>query len=314
MVRHARGVDHWVSGHQGGTVGPSMATLSPSTARLISQLVERAGLCGTVLAAWVRMAPGTAVTARDLTAAANLSVSEEHGTAEILGTLADAGLLRASGSRWYPYPAFQETVAELATAMAAIDLYRAQVHQDATEAQVVLTRPMHSLKLEAQLSDAGWHTVSTEQTAKAFAALIQRASRRVVVMTPFLDEAGADWLKELLEPLPLGLEIVLILRSLEDSNRWDYPKGFPGLRDWLVRRRVRVLNYSIPRAPPPSRETFHAKVILADAAFAYVGSANVTVASREQSMEMGVVVKGQAAAQVAIVVDAVIRSASPWNP
>jgi len=290
-----------------------MATLTPTTARLISQLADRAGLCGTILAAWAKMAPGTAVTVRDLTAAANLSVSEEHGTAEILGTLTNAGLLRPQGSRWYPNPAFQQAVAELATAMAAIDFYRAQVHEDATEAQVILTRPMHSLKLEAQLLDAGWRIGTTEQTAKAFAGLIQRASHRLVVMTPFLDDAGAQWLKELIEPLRQGIEIVLILRSLDDPTRWDYPKGFPGLRDWLVRKHVRVFNYSIPRAPAPSRETFHAKVLLADTLFAYVGSANVTVASREQSMEMGVIVKGQAAAEVAIIVDAVISSAVPWN-
>jgi phosphatidylserine/phosphatidylglycerophosphate/cardiolipin synthase-like enzyme len=54
-------------------------------------------------------------------------------------------------------------------------------------------------------------------------------------------------------------------------------------------------------------------VILADAIFAYVGSANVTAASREQSMEMGVIVKGQAAAEVAIIIDAIIGSAIPWN-
>jgi phosphatidylserine/phosphatidylglycerophosphate/cardiolipin synthase-like enzyme len=196
--------------------------------------------------------------------------------------------------------------------MAAIDLYQAQIHQDASEAQVVLTRPTHSQKLESQLINAGWHTVSTEQTVDAFGALTQRATYRVVVMTPFLDEAGALWLRELLEPLHSDIRLILILRSLEDSDRWDYPKGFPGLQEWLVRKHVRVFNYSIPRAPPPSRETFHAKVILADRDFAYVGSANVTAASREQSMEMGVVVKGQAAAEVATIVDAVISSAVLW--
>jgi phosphatidylserine/phosphatidylglycerophosphate/cardiolipin synthase-like enzyme len=69
-----------------------------------------------------------------------------------------------------------------------------------------------------------------------------------------------------------------------------------------------LYNYSIPRDEGQKRETFHAKIILADSDVAYVGSANLTAASREYSMEMGVVLRGKAAREVAIVIDAVLRS------
>jgi phosphatidylserine/phosphatidylglycerophosphate/cardiolipin synthase-like enzyme len=131
-------------------------------------------------------------------------------------------------------------------------------------------------------------------------------------MTPLLDEHGATWLKELFGQAPATVETILILRSLDDPARWDYPKGFPLLREWLRERQVRVFNYSIPRGPAPGRETFHAKVILADSDLAYVGSANMTVASLETSLEMGVVLEGRAAREVSYVINAILKCAVAW--
>jgi phosphatidylserine/phosphatidylglycerophosphate/cardiolipin synthase-like enzyme len=53
--------------------------------------------------------------------------------------------------------------------------------------------------------------------------------------------------------------------------------------------------------------------VLCDRSAAYLGSSNVTAASLEHSMEMGVVLEGRAAASVADVIDAVLESAAPWN-
>jgi phosphatidylserine/phosphatidylglycerophosphate/cardiolipin synthase-like enzyme len=291
-----------------------MPGLSAVSLRLIRELSGRASLCSSIFSAWTKISPGTAVGVRELTARAGLSVSEEHGTAEILQTLTGLGLIIPSGCRWLPSTELYQSTEELAAAFAAIDYYREAVHRDATEAQVVLTRPGRSIGLEAELTQAGWRTANTEETDRSFKSLVQRATRRVVVMTPFLDERGAAWLKELLDPVPQHVDIVLVLRSLEDPSRPDYPKGFLLLRDWLGQRRVRVFNYSLPHGETSVRETFHAKVILADADSAYVGSANVTAASLEYSMEMGVVLKGRAAAEIAVVVDAVLKSATVWTP
>ncbi|MHB8744072.1 MAG: phospholipase D-like domain-containing protein, partial [Sulfuricaulis sp.] len=73
-----------------------------------------------------------------------------------------------------------------------------------------------------------------------------------------------------------------------------------------------VFNYSISRAGASGRETFHAKVVLCDEDSAYVGSSNLTAASLDHSMELGVALTGRAAAQVAIVMEAVLACASPW--
>ena len=58
------------------------------------------------------------------------------------------------------------------------------------------------------------------------------------------------------------------------------------------------------------RQTFHAKVVLCDDDVAYVGSSNLNAASLEHSMEMGVAMEGKAARDIAIVVEAVLKSAT----
>ena len=72
------------------------------------------------------------------------------------------------------------------------------------------------------------------------------------------------------------------------------------------------MNYSLPRSNTFGRETFHAKVVLCDSDTAYLGSSNMTSASLEHSMEMGVALRGRAAADVAVVVEAVMKAAQPW--
>ena len=131
-------------------------------------------------------------------------------------------------------------------------------------------------------------------------------------MTPFFDSTGAAWLQELLSCVSPGVERTLILRSLENNSRKDYPFGFDALSPWLRAQGIRVFNYSIPRKEG-GRETFHAKAVLCDRSAAYLGSSNVTAASLEHSMEMGVVLQGRAVASIADVIDAVLESAAAWG-
>ena len=106
---------------------------------------------------------------------------------------------------------------------------------------------------------------------------------------------------------------MLVLRSLEDSTRKDYPVGFDAIAPWLKTEGIKVFNYSIPRIEGAGRETFHAKVVLCDRNVSYVGSSNMNAASLEHSMEMGIVLQGKASADVATVVDSVLMAAVPWG-
>jgi phosphatidylserine/phosphatidylglycerophosphate/cardiolipin synthase-like enzyme len=272
----------------------------------IAALAPRASLAGALLEAWSELPEGSVQNARTLVSYAQLGVTEERAAEEVLELAVAAGLLERRETGFAARPNALAVFPRLAFALASVQYYLTAVHQEATRVQVVLTKPPRPSVLEQKLSELGWRTADLEATDHAFNSLVRSARRKVVVMTPFFDERGAAWLQELFGFVSAGVERFLILRSLEDSSKRDYPTGFSAIQPWLAAQQVKVFNYSIPRASGIGRETFHAKVVVVDRRHAYVGSSNVTAASLDHSMEMGVTLEGKAVASVAEVIDAVL--------
>lgn len=286
------------------------ADLSAFERQLVGVLSPRAGLASVILETWDALPIEAVQTAASIVALAQFGVTEERRTQQILDDAASAGLFAKEGSGYAVRPSVRPCLSRLALALRAIDFYLNEVHQDDTEAKIVLTKPPRPSFLEQELAKLGWHTAGIEPTEHAFIGLVQAATRRVVVMTPFFDVTGAVWLKELFGQVGAGVEKVLILRSLDDPARYDYPQGIVSISPWLKTTGVSVYNYSIPRIDAPGRETFHAKVVLCDSQSAYIGSSNLNAASLEHSMELGVVLRGRAALDASTVVSAVLRAAS----
>lgn len=284
-------------------------SLEPTALKVIEALSERASLCRRLFATWACLPQRVAVDATSLAASAGLGVTDELGAQQVLIELARLGLVMRQGEQYIASHALQSGLGALAVAFAGIDHYQERVHRDQTLARIVLTRPELSTTLESRLLERGWRLSAIESTDQAFLGIARSAARRLVVLTPFLDDKGAAWLRRLIELVPLDVAVVLVLRGLEDATRSD-ATGYAGIRAWLAQRGVRVLNYGLLR-PSGGRESFHAKVILADDSLAYVGSANVTGWSLDYSMELGVVLDGQAAAEIAEVVEAVLQAAMP---
>lgn len=278
---------------------------------VLAGLADKSGLAASLFDAWADLPADSVQSARTLVDASHLGVTEEGATKELLERSVGLGLVEAVPFGFRARSGAHTRFQRLAFALNAIEHYRSAIHQDATVAKVVLTKPPRPSVLEQKLSALGWRTTDLEPTEHAFHGMVRAAQRRVVVMTPFFDCTGANWLQELLSYASTDVERTLILRSLEDFSRKDYPVGFDTIAPWLKSERVRVFNYSISRAEG-GRETFHAKVVLCDRNAAYLGSSNVTAASLEHSMEMGVVLQGRAAAGVAEAVDAVLAAATQW--
>lgn len=278
---------------------------------VLAGLADRSGLAAAVLEAWAELPVDSVQSARSLIDVAQLGVTEEAATQSLLERSASLGLVESTPAGFKPRSGMHERFPRMALALHALEHYRSTVHRDATAARVVLTKPPRPSVLEQKLSALGWRTAELEATDHAFHGIVRAARRRVVVMTPFLDSTGAVWLKELLSYASPGVDRTLILRSLEDSMRKDYPLGFDAISPWLKAHGVRVFNYSLGRMEG-GRETFHAKAVLCDRSAAYLGSSNLTAASLEHSMEMGVVLEGRAAASVAEIIDAVLAAATPW--
>lgn len=278
--------------------------------RAVAGLASDAGLAAALLDAWANLPESSSQTVRSLIDSAQLGVTEERAAEAVLKVAIDLGLVEVTDSGFRPKGGYGQRFKRLAFALNAVDYYTTDVHRDATAAQVVLTKPPRPSILEQRLSELGWRTADLEPTDHAFHSMVAAAQKRVVVMTPFFDLKGAAWLQELLGFAAAGVDRALVLRSLEDPSRKDYPVGFDAIAPWLREQRIRVFNYSIPRVAGGGRETFHAKVVLCDRSAAYLGSSNVTAASLEHSMEMGVVLRGRAASGVAEVVDAVIAAST----
>ncbi|MFA6445486.1 MAG: phospholipase D-like domain-containing protein [Sterolibacterium sp.] len=278
----------------------------------VAGLSYRAGLAAALLDAWAELPDTSVQSERSLIDLAQLGITEERAAREVLEKGVELGLLEATSSGFRSRGSAHSKFRRLAFALNAIEHYVSSVHKDATTARVVLTKPPTPSMLEQKLSELGWRTSELEPTEHAFHSMVRTAESRVVVITPFLDVTGALWLRELFSLAQPGVDRVLVLRSLEDSARKDYPAGYDAIASWLMAASVRVFNYSIPRLEGGGRETFHAKVVLCDRNAAYLGSSNMNAASLEHSMEMGVALRGRAAADVAVVLDAVVSAAARW--
>ena len=281
--------------------------------QVLAGLAYKAGLAAALLDAWSGLSATSVQSERSLIDLAQMGVTEERAVREVLEKSVELGLLDAAPSGFRPRENAHGRFKRLAFALNAIEHYVLSVHKDATTARVVLTKPSRSSTLEQKLSERGWKTSELEPTDHAFHRMVRSAQRRVIVMTPFFDAKGASWLQELFSLVQPGVERILVLRSLEDPTRKDYPNGYDFIAPWLKAEVIHVFNYSIPRIEDSGRETFHAKVVLCDRNAAYLGSSNMTAASLEHSMEMGVALQGRAAADVAVVLDAVVSAAVQWT-
>lgn len=180
-----------------------------------------------------------------------------------------------------------------------------------SEVEVVLTPPKAPNKLEPAIRKLGPFSGLIQDTGEIFEHLAREARHSLVVMTPFLDEAGARLLLRLFSAATEGVEKKLILRFLSQGKDYGkYPSGFPLIQGELDAMGVDIYDYAVKRDQGDWLETFHAKAILADDRKAYIGSSNFNQFSLENSMEMGVMISGEPVRLVAKIMDS-IQSFSP---
>jgi phosphatidylserine/phosphatidylglycerophosphate/cardiolipin synthase-like enzyme len=236
--------------------------------------------------------------------AASLPGTQSIALEGLLHAMEGLGLVRAiAGFRWERMT--EESAFEhLAPLIAAVAFYRRSAHRDRTTAEVVVTRPGEPSALEQALHQCGFVTGLMEVTSEAFGDLATSATKSLTVMTPFLDVHGGRWLAHLLNRTKAEVRRTVILRHTANPTHHAYPVGIDTLRNSLGRTQVEVLDYLIQR-PAGGYETFHAKVIISDDSYAYVGSANMNRASLEYSMELGVLLRGDAARRICQIVDAI---------
>ncbi|GJL95935.1 MAG: hypothetical protein DHS20C05_23400 [Hyphococcus sp.] len=170
-------------------------------------------------------------------------------------------------------------------------------------ARLVVTMPQEPSRIASSLAKhAEASFTALTNTQDAFIHLARRAKDRLVVMTPFIDVSGASWAGDLFEATNAPNKTLIV----RDAAQLD-ACGTQGTR--LKALSSNVWDYAFYDSGDNSQtqlETFHAKIVLADGAAAYVGSANFLHRSREHNLECGFLLDGDAVAPVSILIDAVL--------
>jgi phosphatidylserine/phosphatidylglycerophosphate/cardiolipin synthase-like enzyme len=177
-----------------------------------------------------------------------------------------------------------------------------RVHKDRDAVRLVLTEPGLKSALRRAIDDAQVLPPVVFQTSDAFFNLARGAKQELVILSPFMDPQGAELLVELFSLCRPEVRRVLISRPLAEpqcGNAFN-----PRAADFR-RLNVSVIEYALPSSLPSGRETFHAKVVLADDSEFYVGSSNFMGSALERSFECGVFVRGETAKQMRSVLLAV---------
>ena len=162
------------------------------------------------------------------------------------------------------------------------------------------------------LPKQGFSWTRLYHTKDSLIELASQAERRLVIISPFLDREGLEWIGQLFDATGnKSIKRTMIVRGRDQTEADVLRKHNSPLAAWSVE----ILTYAILHDPvlrSPAIETFHAKILLADDDKAYIGSANMTRWSRDFSMECGVILRGPSVKPVATLVEAMIKIGNPW--
>jgi phosphatidylserine/phosphatidylglycerophosphate/cardiolipin synthase-like enzyme len=246
------------------------------------------------------------ITRSDLEIASRVAeVSAEH-VAVVRRTLLGAGMAVQANfeTRWVSSAAVLKSLAENLLGVASY----LRVHRDRDSVQLVLTEPGQKSALRRAIDDSHALPPVVFQTSDAFFSLARVATDELMVLSPFLDRQGADFLVELFGVSSETVRRSLICRPLNEPECGD---AFRRRASDFRRLGVHVYEYALSSLLPSGRETFHAKIVLADATSFYVGSSNFMGSALDRSFECGVIVRGETARQLRYVLSALQSVAKP---
>lgn len=194
----------------------------------------------------------------------------------------------------------------LASLLEGAAMYVREVFQPADKIGVVLTLPPSPSNIQVALEHMGFRSAFIENTQEIFSNLAISAQHRFLVMTPFLDFDGGKKLLELFRQVAPDVKKQLIVRCANGVAT----QVLSDIDFELKSLGVAVTNYWLLKDKPGTYETFHAKVILVDSSRCYVGSANMTQASLTVSMELGLLVEGEAVKKIELICNSILQMAN----
>lgn len=234
----------------------------------------------------------------DLAASVGL-VTAQH-VAIVRRTLLEGGLAKATGFA-AALTCSDKQLRRMASNLEGVAAYQ-KIQKDRDTVRLVITEPGANSALRKAIDQQAGLPPLLFQTSDAFINLARSAERELTVLMPFIDDEGAEFLIQLFSLSSNVVQRNLVCRPLSEAHCGDaYYKRESEFR----RLNVAVYEYALPSPLPSGRETFHAKVILADHSTFYVGSSNLMGSALERSLECGVLVSGESARQLHAVLQAI---------
>ena len=230
----------------------------------------------------------------------------------ILVALCGAGLIKAVKDGYILIASTDDALRHAAVLRGVA--YANYRHRDANQVEIALSPPARPSRLMEVLPKQGFAWARLYDTNDSLIELASQAEQRFTIVSPFLDSEGLEWIGQLFEATASKPVVrSLIVRGRDEKELEVLAAHRLQLASW----NTRVLTYAVfhePALRSPAIETFHAKMLLADADKAYIGSANMNRWSRDFSMECGVIVRGPCVKPVAALVDAILAIAQEYLP
>ena len=182
------------------------------------------------------------------------------------------------------------------------------------EIKLVMTAPKAPSSLQKTIASLGHNKSLIIGTEETYEDIAKKCKQKFSVMAPFLDDVGAKHLLKLYEICPPEADKQLILRFLsapDTSSR--FPQGLKSIENNLLDLGVNIFDYSIERESSSLLETFHAKVIVCDNSYAYLGSSNFHKYSIDNSMELGVLLEGSPVPLLRKLFDVIVSISVPYK-
>lgn len=239
----------------------------------------------------------------DSALAARIAKVSAQQVAIVRRELAICGLLKSG----HDLSKLKDELARLSHNFSGIAVYL-HSHRDRDIVRLVLTEPGLNSALRQEINRTHELRPILFQTTDAFLNLAAEATAQLTVLVPFIDDHGADFLLTLFSNCRPGVRRTLICRPLAENH---CGQALRRRRDEFLMQNLEVFEYALPSALPSRRETFHAKAVIADDTSYYVGSSNFMGSALERSLECGVIVSGYSARELAQVISALRRVATP---
>lgn len=183
--------------------------------------------------------------------------------------------------------------------------YAQHQQRDLNQVEITLSPPSRPSRLMEILPKQGFAWAGLHETKDNLIDLASRSVNRLVIVSPFIDDAGLDWIAQLFNTAAPDVKRILIVRGADSRVK----ALLRGRTQFFQNCDAKLYSYAVPRSggdSPLGIETFHAKIVLADRDKAYIGSSNMNLASREISMECGVTLTGPCVRPVAALIDTII--------